>query len=158
MITILFLLHFKDTTVGKRLSPDWSFPIGEECIGDIQVLSTNDPSTSCVICSTFRNIMCFGDGGILIWQKRLDYQISYFHSFLGIITICIFYYALFFVSTFNLIIVPISSSDHTCITITTSSNEPYNCYVYEGTTLRWAAKMPFPPIHLKRVFNSYKVI
>ncbi|XP_035705356.1 protein PTHB1-like isoform X2 [Folsomia candida] len=125
----------QDTSVGKRLTPDWSFCIGEECIGDIKVLSTDDPATSCVVVCSFRNIMCFGDGGILIWTKRLDFQISYFHSFL----------------------VPISPNEHECITIAGSSNEPYNCYVYSGTMLRWAARLPFAPIHIDRVFN-YKNI
>lgn len=82
----------QDTSVGKRLTPDWSFCIGEECIGDIKVLSTDDPATSCVVVCSFRNIMCFGDGGILIWTKRLDFQISYFHSFLGKSVYCKFYH------------------------------------------------------------------
>lgn len=59
-------------------------------------------------------------------------------------------------SFINMHTVPISPGEHECITIAASSNDPYNCYVYGGTTLRWAAKMPFPPIHLSRVFN-YKV-
>jgi Bardet-Biedl syndrome 9 protein len=73
--------QFQDTCVGKKLVPDWTFSIGEECIGDIQVLSTNESATTQVIICTFRNVYCFGESCQLIWSKRLDYQISAFHSY-----------------------------------------------------------------------------
>lgn len=71
----------QETVVGKKLVPDWVVSLGEECLGEIQVLGTEHASTTRVIVCTFRHIYCFGEAAELKWCKKLEYQISSFCSY-----------------------------------------------------------------------------
>jgi len=74
--------QLQDTAVGKRLTSEWNFFIGEEPIGDLQVLQDEQsPNETTIIVATFRHIFCIGISAQLVWSKRLDYQISTMHAF-----------------------------------------------------------------------------
>ncbi|CAG7831161.1 unnamed protein product [Allacma fusca] len=116
----------QETAVGKKLNPEWSYSIGEEPIGSLQVLyNPRNHSEVKVVVGTLRHLFCFGGGGDLLWCKRLDNQIDSFHSFL--------------------------SGENCSMTLAASGNEAGAIYVYNGTTLKWAAKLPFVPVHLSRI-------
>jgi hypothetical protein len=72
----------EETSVGKRLTPDWICSVGEETVGDIQVLPGPGPEEVCrIIVMTFRHLFCCSGTGEVLFCKRLDYPISAFTSF-----------------------------------------------------------------------------
>jgi len=72
----------EESTVGKKLSPDWSCSIGEETVGDIQILMC--PNEECrIVVVTFRNFVCLSGTGEMIFSKRFDFPVSAFTAFLS---------------------------------------------------------------------------
>ena len=63
--------QMEETSVGKRLTPDWSVSIGEEPIGDVQVLSSAN-GDSRIVLLTCRNLFSLSGVGEIVACKRLD--------------------------------------------------------------------------------------
>lgn len=71
----------QESTLGKRLSPEWSFSLGEEAICETKVLCNSSGNETRIILATFRHLYCFVISGELLWSKRLDFQMSCFISY-----------------------------------------------------------------------------
>lgn len=105
---------------GKRLTPDWTFILGEEAL-DLSVPSFSH-SSSCIFVLGERNLYCLHDNGQIRLMKKLEYNPS-----------CFLPYASVTDGTTNLLL-----GNHTNMLL-----------VYQDVTLKWAAQLPFVPIAVR---------
>ncbi|KAF3692417.1 Protein PTHB1 Bardet-Biedl syndrome 9 protein -like protein [Channa argus] len=107
-------------TGGKRLTPDWTFLLGEQAL-DLSVPSFSHSSSSIFVLGE-RNLYCLRDNGTIRFMKKLEFNPS---SFLP--------YALVADGTTSLLL-----SNHTNMLL-----------VYQDVTLKWAAQLSFVPVAVR---------
>ncbi|KAI3361540.1 hypothetical protein L3Q82_012962, partial [Scortum barcoo] len=107
-------------TGGKRLTPDWTFVLGEQAL-DLSVPSFSHSSSSIFVLGE-RNIYCLRDNGQLRFMKKLEFNPS-----------CFLPYASVMDGTANLLL-----GNHTNMLL-----------VYQDVTLKWAAQLPFVPVAVR---------
>uniref|UniRef100_A0A8C6PFT8 Bardet-Biedl syndrome 9 n=1 Tax=Nothobranchius furzeri TaxID=105023 RepID=A0A8C6PFT8_NOTFU len=64
---------------GKRLSPDWTFVLGEQAL-DVSVPSFSHSSSSILVLGE-RNLFCFRDNGQICFMKKLEFNPSCFQPY-----------------------------------------------------------------------------
>ncbi|XP_074509075.1 protein PTHB1 isoform X1 [Sebastes fasciatus] len=109
-------------TGGKRLTPDWTFVLGEQAL-DICVPSYSHASSSIFILGE-RNLYCLRDNSHIRFMKKLEFNPS-----------CFLPYASVTDGTTNLLI-----GNHTNMML-----------VYQDVTLKWAAQLSFVPVAMRVV-------
>ncbi|XP_069568047.1 protein PTHB1 isoform X1 [Brachyistius frenatus] len=107
-------------TGGKRLTPDWTFVLGEHAL-DLTVGSFSHSSSSIFILGE-RNLYCLRDNGQIRFMKKLEFNPS-----------CFLPYASVTDGTTNLLL-----GNHTNMLL-----------VYQDVTLKWAAQLPFVPVAVR---------
>ncbi|XP_037532484.1 protein PTHB1 [Nematolebias whitei] len=107
-------------TGGKRLTPDWTFVLGEQAL-DVLVPSFSHSSSSILVLGE-RNLFCFRDNGQIRFMKKLEFNPS-----------CFLPYASVTDGTMNLLL-----SNHTSMLL-----------VYQDVTLKWAAQLSFVPVAVR---------
>ncbi|XP_026225869.1 protein PTHB1 [Anabas testudineus] len=107
-------------TGGKRLTPDWTFVLGEQAL-DLSVPSFSH-SSSAVFVLGERNLYCLRDNGQLRFMKKLEFNPS-----------CFFPYASVMNGTTNLLL-----ANHTNMLL-----------IYQDVTLKWAAQLSFVPVAMR---------
>uniref|UniRef100_A0A3Q2NWS0 Bardet-Biedl syndrome 9 n=1 Tax=Fundulus heteroclitus TaxID=8078 RepID=A0A3Q2NWS0_FUNHE len=111
---------FLPKTGGKRLTPDWTFVLGEQAL-DISVPSFSHSSSSILVLGE-RNLFCLRDNGQIRFMKKLEFNPS-----------CFLPYASVKDGTTNLLL----------------GNHNNMLLVYQDVTLKWAAQLPFVPVALR---------
>uniref|UniRef100_A0A672FL71 Bardet-Biedl syndrome 9 n=1 Tax=Salarias fasciatus TaxID=181472 RepID=A0A672FL71_SALFA len=107
-------------TGGKRLTPDWTFVLGEQAL-DLSVPSFSHSSASIFVLGE-RNLYCFRDNGQIRFMKKLEFNPS-----------CFLPYASVTDGTTNLLL-----GNHTNMLL-----------VYQDVTLKWAAQLSFVPVAVR---------
>ncbi|KAG7476255.1 hypothetical protein JOB18_049679 [Solea senegalensis] len=107
-------------TGGKKLTPDWTFVLGEQAL-DISVPSFSHSSSS-IFTLGERNLYCLRDNGQIRFMKKLEFNPS-----------CFLPYASVTDGTTNLLL-----GNHTNMLL-----------VYQDVTLKWAAQLPFVPVAVR---------
>uniref|UniRef100_A0A1A8JRU2 Bardet-Biedl syndrome 9 n=1 Tax=Nothobranchius kuhntae TaxID=321403 RepID=A0A1A8JRU2_NOTKU len=107
-------------TGGKRLSPDWTFVLGEQAL-DVSVPSFSHSSSSILVLGE-RNLFCFRDNGQICFMKKLEFNPSCFQPYA-------------------------SGTDGT--TSLLLGNHTNMLLVYQDVTLKWAAQLPFVPVAVR---------
>ncbi|XP_076593229.1 protein PTHB1 isoform X1 [Chaetodon auriga] len=107
-------------TGGKRLTPDWTFVLGEQAL-DLSVPSFSHSSSSIFVLGE-RNLYCLRDNGQIRFMKKLEFNPS-----------CFLPYASVTDGTTNLLL-----GNHTNMLL-----------VYQDVTLKWAAQLPFAPVAVR---------
>ncbi|XP_074539855.1 protein PTHB1 [Halichoeres trimaculatus] len=107
-------------TGGKRLTPDWSFILGEQAL-DVSVPSFSHSSASIFVLGE-RNLYCFRDNGQIRFMKKLEFNPS-----------CFLPYTTVTDGTTNLLL-----CNHTNMLL-----------VYTDVTLKWAAQLSFVPVAVR---------
>ncbi|XP_040900630.1 protein PTHB1 [Toxotes jaculatrix] len=107
-------------TGGKRLTPDWTFILGEQAL-DLSVPSFSHSSSSVFVLGE-RNLYCLRDNGQIRFMKKLEFNPS-----------CFLPYASVTDGTTNLLL-----GNHTNMLL-----------VYQDVTLKWAAQLPFVPVAIR---------
>uniref|UniRef100_A0A3Q2DBU9 Bardet-Biedl syndrome 9 n=1 Tax=Cyprinodon variegatus TaxID=28743 RepID=A0A3Q2DBU9_CYPVA len=107
-------------TGGKRLTPDWTFVLGEQAL-DISVPSFSHSSSSILVLGE-RNLFCLRDNGQIRFMKKLEFNPS-----------CFLPYASVKDGTTNLLL----------------GNHNNMLLVYQDVTLQWAAQLPFVPVAVR---------
>uniref|UniRef100_UPI0037E8D519 protein PTHB1 n=1 Tax=Semicossyphus pulcher TaxID=241346 RepID=UPI0037E8D519 len=105
---------------GKRLTPDWTFVLGEQAL-DLSVPSFSHSSSS-IFALGERNLYCFRDNGQIRFMKKLEFNPS-----------CFLPYTTVTDGTTNLLM-----GNHTNMLL-----------VYQDVTLKWAAQLPFVPVAIR---------
>ncbi|XP_038138416.1 protein PTHB1 isoform X2 [Cyprinodon tularosa] len=105
---------------GKRLTPDWTFVLGEQAL-DISVPSFSHSSSSILVLGE-RNLFCLRDNGQIRFMKKLEFNPS-----------CFLPYASVKDGTTNLLL----------------GNHNNMLLVYQDVTLQWAAQLPFVPVAVR---------
>ncbi|KAM4568531.1 protein PTHB1 isoform 2-T2 [Fundulus diaphanus] len=111
---------FLPKTGGKRLTPDWTFVLGEQAL-DISVPSFSHSSSSILVLGE-RNLFCLRDNGQIRFMKKLEFNPS-----------CFLPYASVKDGTTNLLL----------------GNHNNMLRVYQDVTLKWAAQLPFVPVAVR---------
>ncbi|XP_065814165.1 protein PTHB1 isoform X1 [Labrus bergylta] len=107
-------------TGGKRLTPDWTFVLGEVAL-DLSVPLFSHSSASIFVLGE-RNLYCFRDNGQIRFMKKLEFNPSCFLPYTSVTD-----------GTTNLLL-----GNHTNMLL-----------VYQDVTLKWAAQLPFVPVALR---------
>ncbi|XP_054477233.1 protein PTHB1 isoform X2 [Anoplopoma fimbria] len=107
-------------TGGKRLTPDWTFVLGEQAL-DLCVPSYSHASSSIFVLGE-RNLYCLRDNGHIRFMKKLEFNPS-----------CFLPYASVTDGTTNLLL-----GNHTNMLL-----------VYQDVTLKWAAQLSFVPVAVR---------
>uniref|UniRef100_A0A8C6T487 Bardet-Biedl syndrome 9 n=1 Tax=Neogobius melanostomus TaxID=47308 RepID=A0A8C6T487_9GOBI len=107
-------------TGGKRLTPDWTFVLGEQAL-ELSVPSFSHASSSIFVLGE-RNLYCLRDNGQIRFMKKLEYNPS-----------CFLPYASLTDGTTNLLL-----GNHTNMLL-----------VYQDVTLKWVAQLPFVPVAVR---------
>ncbi|XP_023281238.1 protein PTHB1 [Seriola lalandi dorsalis] len=107
-------------TGGKRLTPDWTFVLGEQAL-DLSVPSFSHSSASVFVLGE-RNLYCLRDNGQIRFMKKLEYNPSCFLPYTSVTD-----------GTTNLLV-----GIHTNM-----------LQVYQDVTLKWAAQLPFVPVAVR---------
>ncbi|XP_034730323.1 protein PTHB1 isoform X1 [Etheostoma cragini] len=107
-------------TGGKRLTPDWSFVLGEQAL-DLCVPSLSHYSSFIFILGE-RNLYCLRDSGQIRFMKKLEFNPSSFLPYASVTD-----------GTTNLLL-----GNHTNMLL-----------VYQDVTLKWAAQLPFVPVAIR---------
>ncbi|XP_034467441.1 protein PTHB1 isoform X1 [Hippoglossus hippoglossus] len=107
-------------TGGKRLTPDWTFVLGEQAL-DLSVPSFSHSSSSIFVLGE-RNLYCLRDNGQIRFMKKLEFSSS-----------CFLPYASVTEGMTNLLL-----GNHTNMLL-----------VYQDVTLKWAAQLPFVPVAVR---------
>uniref|UniRef100_A0A1A7YUI9 Bardet-Biedl syndrome 9 n=1 Tax=Iconisemion striatum TaxID=60296 RepID=A0A1A7YUI9_9TELE len=107
-------------TGGKRLSPDWTFVLGEQAL-DVSVPSFSHSSSSILVLGE-RNLLCFRDNGQICFMKKLEFNPSCFQPYASVAD-----------GTTSLLL-----GNHTNMLL-----------VYQDVTLKWAAQLPFVPVAVR---------
>lgn len=107
-------------TGGKRLTPDWTFVLGEQAL-DLSVPSFSHSSSSIFVLGE-RNLYCLRDNGQIRFMKKLEFNPSCFLPYSSVTD-----------GTTNLLL-----SNHTNMLL-----------VYQDVTLKWAAQLAFVPVAVR---------
>ncbi|XP_056142912.1 protein PTHB1 [Lampris incognitus] len=107
-------------TGGKRLTPDWTFILGEQAL-DLSVPSFSHSASSVFILGE-RNLYCLRDNGQIRFMKKLEYNPSCFLPYTSVTD-----------GTTNLLL-----GNHTNMLL-----------VYQDVTLKWAAQLPCVPVAVR---------
>uniref|UniRef100_A0A3B5L0R0 PTHB1 N-terminal domain-containing protein n=1 Tax=Xiphophorus couchianus TaxID=32473 RepID=A0A3B5L0R0_9TELE len=107
-------------TGGKRLTPDWTFVLGEQAL-DISVPSFSHSSSSVMVLGE-RNLFCLRDNGQIRFMKKLEFNPSCFLPYISVKD-----------GTTNLLL----------------GNHNNMLLVYQDVTLKWAAQLPFVPVAVR---------
>ncbi|KAI4502979.1 hypothetical protein M0802_002023 [Mischocyttarus mexicanus] len=114
-------------TATKSLEPEWSYNIGEAVV-DIGVVTLSSFEIGIVVLGE-KNLFCFKDtGASLKYTKRLDYKALCFHAY----------------------VIEPDGKLMVCVIADTST-----LMIYEGTTLKWSAQLPFVPVAITRAHFQY---
>ncbi|XP_015182680.1 PREDICTED: protein PTHB1 [Polistes dominula] len=114
-------------TATKSLEPEWSYNIGEAVV-DINVVILSSFEIGIVVLGE-KNLYCFKDTGVsLKYTKRLDYKALCFHAY----------------------VIEPDGKLMVCVIADTST-----LMIYEGTTLKWSAQLPFVPVAVTRAHFQY---
>ncbi|KAJ8019984.1 Protein PTHB1 [Holothuria leucospilota] len=106
--------------VGKKISVDWTFNLGEPVI-DVTVAPVNNASPVILILGE-RSVVCLKDNGTLKFMKKLEYNP------------CCFY--------------PHTSMAEDTVMYLAATNTG-QMMVYGGVTLKWAAKLEYAPVSIR---------
>ena len=118
-----------DIQTGKRISPDWVLGIGES-VGELCVVQSQQKDVPATIVVTkSRSLTALLDTGVVVFMKKLDFT-----------PLC----SLSFKSEWQ--------GDKI---ISLVASDPQTLMVFENTSLKWAAQIPFKPVSIKR--GSFKV-
>ena len=118
-----------DIKTGKRISPDWVLGIGE-AVGELGVVQSQQKDVPATIVVTkSRSLTALLDTGIVVFMKKLDFT-----------PLC----SLSFKSEWQ--------GDKI---LSLMASDPQTLMVFENTSLKWAAQIPFKPVSIKR--GSFKV-
>ena len=118
-----------DIQTGKRISADWALGIGES-VGELNVVQSQQkdvPAT--IVVAKSRSITALLDTGIVVFMKKLDFTPLCSMSF--------------------------KSELQGDRVISLVASDPQTLMVFENTSLKWAAQIPFKPVMIKR--GSFKV-
>ncbi|KAM8735062.1 protein PTHB1 isoform 1-T1 [Acanthopagrus schlegelii] len=107
-------------TGGKRLTPDWTFVLGEQAL-DLCVPSFSHSSASIFVLGE-RNLYCLRDNGQIRFMKKLEFNPSCFLPYTSVTD-----------GTTNLLM-----GNHTNMLL-----------VYQDVTLKWAAQLPYVPVAVR---------
>ncbi|XP_051262535.1 protein PTHB1 isoform X1 [Dicentrarchus labrax] len=107
-------------TGGKRLTPDWTFVLGEQAL-DLSLPSFSHSSSSIFVLGE-RNLYCLRDNGQIRFMKKLEFNPSCFLPYTSVTD-----------GTTNLLL-----GNHTNMML-----------VYQDVTLKWAAQLPFVPVAVR---------
>ncbi|XP_044065409.1 protein PTHB1 isoform X1 [Siniperca chuatsi] len=107
-------------TGGKRLTPDWTFVLGEQAL-DLSVPSFSHSSSSIFVLGE-RNLYCLRDNGQIHFMKKLEFNPSCFLPYTSVTD-----------GTTNLLL-----GNHTNMLL-----------VYQDVTLKWAAQLSFVPVAIR---------
>ncbi|XP_047217820.1 protein PTHB1 isoform X2 [Girardinichthys multiradiatus] len=107
-------------TGGKRLTPDWTFVLGEQA-QDISVPSFSHSSSSILVLGE-RNLFCLRDNGQIRFMKKLEFNPSCFLPYPSVKD-----------GTTNLLL----------------GNHNNMLLIYQDVTLKWAAQLPFVPVAVR---------
>ncbi|XP_061573971.1 protein PTHB1 [Cololabis saira] len=107
-------------TGGKRLTPDWTFILGEQAL-DVCVPSFSHSSSSILVLGE-RSLFCFRDNGQIRFMKKLEFNPS-----------CFLPYTTVTDGTTNLLL----------------GNHNNMLLVYQDVTLKWAAQLSFVPVAVR---------
>uniref|UniRef100_A0A3B3VH65 Bardet-Biedl syndrome 9 n=1 Tax=Poecilia latipinna TaxID=48699 RepID=A0A3B3VH65_9TELE len=107
-------------TGGKRLTPDWTFVLGEQAL-DISVPSFSHSSSSILVLGE-RNLFCLRDNGQIRFMKKLEFNPSCFLPYISVKD-----------GTTNLLL----------------GNHNNMLLVYQDVTLKWAAQLPLVPVAVR---------
>ncbi|KAK2576721.1 hypothetical protein KPH14_005377 [Odynerus spinipes] len=106
----------------KNLEPEWSYNIGEAVV-DIGAVTLSSFEIGIVVLGE-KNLYCFKDtGASLKYTKRLDYKALCFHAYV--------------IEPDGKLMVLVIADTSTLM-------------IYEGTTLKWSAQLPFVPVAVTR--------
>ncbi|XP_043972015.1 protein PTHB1 isoform X1 [Gambusia affinis] len=107
-------------TGGKRLTPDWTFVLGEQAL-DISVPSFSHSSSSIMVLGE-RNLFCLRDNAQIRFMKKLEFNPSCFLPYISVKD-----------GTINLLL----------------GNHNNMLLVYQDITLKWAAQLPYVPVAVR---------
>ncbi|XP_041798162.1 protein PTHB1 isoform X2 [Chelmon rostratus] len=107
-------------TGGKRLTPDWTFVLGEQAL-DLSVPSFSHSSSSIFVLGE-RNLYCLRDNGQIRFMKKLEFNPCCFLPYTSVTD-----------GTTNLLL-----GNHTNMLL-----------VYQDVTLKWAAQLPVVPVAVR---------
>ncbi|XP_059194305.1 protein PTHB1 [Centropristis striata] len=107
-------------TGGKRLTPDWTFVLGEQAL-DLCVPSFSHSSASIFVLGE-RNLYCLRDNGQIRFMKKLEFNPSCFLPYTSVTD-----------GTTNLLL-----GNHTNMLL-----------IYQDVTLKWAAQLSFVPVAVR---------
>nr|XP_050859304.1 protein PTHB1 isoform X2 [Vespula vulgaris] len=111
----------------KSLEPEWSYNIGEAVV-DIGAVTLSSFEIGIVVLGE-KNLYCFKDtGASLKYTKRLDYKALCFHAYV--------------IEPDGKLMVFVIADTSTLM-------------IYEGTTLKWSAQLPFVPVAVTRAHFQY---
>lgn len=114
---------------GKRLTPDWTFNIGENAVN---IVVGNFSNMSAIFVLGERAFYCLQCNGSLLFMKKFEYNPS-----------CILPYASLKEETINLLV----------------GTHNKTMMIYQNVTLAWAAQLPHIPVDVKMAnFSSIKGI
>ncbi|KAI9520175.1 hypothetical protein NQZ68_020074 [Dissostichus eleginoides] len=109
-------------TGGKRLTPDWTFVLGEQAL-DLCVPSfSSSSSSSSIFVLGERNLYCLRDNGQIRFMKKLEFNPSCFLPYSSVTD-----------GTTNLLL----------------GNHTNMLQVYQDVTLKWAAQLSFVPVAIR---------
>ena len=118
-----------DIKTGKRINPDWILGIGE-AVGELNVVQSQQKDVPATIVVTqSRSVTALLDTGIVDFMKKLDFTPLCSMSF--------------------------KSEWQGDKVISLVASDPQTLMVFENTSLKWAAQIPFKPVMIKR--GSFKV-
>ena len=118
-----------DIKTGKRINPDWILGIGE-AVGELNVVQSQQKDVPATIVVTqSRSVTALLDTGIVVFMKKLDFTPLCSMSF--------------------------KSEWQGERVISLVASDPQTLMVFENTSLKWAAQIPFKPVMIKR--GSFKV-
>ena len=118
-----------DIKTGKRINPDWVLGIGE-AVGELNVVQSQQkdvPAT--IVVTNSRSVTALLDTGIVVFMKKLDFTPLCSMSF--------------------------KSEWQGERVISLVASDPQTLMVFENTSLKWAAQIPFKPVMIQR--GSFKV-
>ncbi|XP_047455587.1 protein PTHB1 isoform X2 [Mugil cephalus] len=107
-------------TGGKRLTPEWTFVLGEQAL-DLSLPSFSHSSASIFVLGE-RNLYCLRDNGQIRFMKKLEFNPSCFLPYTSVTD-----------GTTNLLL-----GNHTNMLL-----------VYQDVTLKWAAQLSFVPVAVR---------
>ena len=110
---------------GKKLNADWVLGLGEPATQIEVVTSFMDTGESCkIVVLGVKNIFVLHHTGVLVFLKKLDFP-----------PVCMMSY-------------PSAMSLNNLMKLVATDTE--TLLVFEATTLKWAAQLPFIPLMIKR--------